>query len=147
MRPGKGKKPLGLHLLHDGLPFNVLVAGICHLATRDLPRDKWAIQFHSKPFAKFPVIRQGAPDPRNRRLEFNPFLNAVSHYATSRLHNTKEGQEEQLIGCASWDVLEAVGLKLWRRGSESDSYPVLKTRSLLILQWSAKTKKTAWTGY
>src|SRR5262249_43767014 len=109
---------------------------IGHLAPRDLPRDKWAIQFHAKPLAKFPIIRQGAPDPRNRRLEFNPFLDAVRHYATSRLHNSKGGHEEQLIGCASWGVLEAVGLKLWRRGSESNTLCVLKTRKLLIREVS-----------
>jgi len=36
--PGKGKEPLGLHFLHDGLPFEVLVARMSNYdrATPDL---------------------------------------------------------------------------------------------------------------
>src|ERR1700746_4097540 len=55
MRPGEGKQLFRLHFLHDRLPFEMLVTGICDLATRDLTLDKWAIQFHTKPFAKFTV--------------------------------------------------------------------------------------------
>src|SRR5262249_40155036 len=63
MRPGEGKQPFRLHSLYDSLPFDMLVAGVCDLATRDLTRDKWAIQFHTKPVAKFTVIRHSTPDP------------------------------------------------------------------------------------
>src|SRR5262245_49127825 len=80
MRPGEGKQPFRLHFLHDRLPFEMLVAGICNLATRDLTLDKWAIQFHTKPFAKFTVIRHSTPDPCNRCLEFNPLHDTVIHY-------------------------------------------------------------------
>src|SRR6267378_7571402 len=85
--PGEGKDPLGLHFLHDGLPFEVLVARIGDLATRNLTRQERAIQFHPKPLAKLTVIRQGTPDPRNWCLEFNALLNMVVHLnATSGLH-------------------------------------------------------------
>src|SRR5215469_3914633 len=79
MRPGEGKQSFRLHFLHDRLPFEMLVAGICNLATRDLTLNKWAIQFHTKPFAKFTVIRQRTPDPRNRCLKFNTLLDMVIH--------------------------------------------------------------------
>src|SRR5215468_5304757 len=79
MRPGEGKQPFGLHFLHDRLPFDMLVAWIGDLATRDLTRDKWAVQFHTKPFAKFTVIRHCTPDPRNRHLEFDSLLDTVIH--------------------------------------------------------------------
>src|SRR6266436_9748133 len=78
--PGEGKEPFGLHFLHDGLPFDVLVARIGHLATRDLTGPEWAIQFHAKPLAKLPVIRQRTPDARNGRLEFHALLNTVVHF-------------------------------------------------------------------
>src|SRR5207249_6789719 len=55
MRPGEGKQPFRLHFFYDCLPFEMLVAGICNLVMRDLTRDKWDIQFHTKPFAKFTV--------------------------------------------------------------------------------------------
>src|SRR6266850_791063 len=77
--PGEGKEPFGLHFLHDGLPFDVLVARIGNLATRDLTRYERAIEFHTKPVAELTVIRQRTPDPRNRRLELNPLLNTVLH--------------------------------------------------------------------
>ncbi len=75
--PGEGKEPFGLHLLHHGLPFDVLVARVGNMAARDLARHERAIQFHAKPFAELTVIRQRAPDPRNRRLEFNSLLNSI----------------------------------------------------------------------
>ena len=76
---GEGKESFGLHFLHEGLPFDVLVARIGNLATRDLTRYEWAIQFHTKPLAKLPVIRQRTSDARNWRLEFNALFNAVVH--------------------------------------------------------------------
>src|ERR1700730_10379442 len=75
--PREGKKSFGFHFLHDGLPFEVLIARICNLATRNLALHEWAIQFHAKPLAKFAVVRQRTPDPRERRLEFNTLLNTV----------------------------------------------------------------------
>src|SRR6202011_5683378 len=77
--PGEGKEPFRLHFLHDGLPFEVLVARIGHLATRDLAGYERPIQFHAKPIAELPVIRQRAPDARNGRLQFNALLNTVVH--------------------------------------------------------------------
>src|SRR5438105_3104456 len=78
--PGERKDPFGLHFLHDGLPFEVLAARIGNLPTRDLTRYEWAIQFHTKPLAKLPVIRQRTPDARNWRLEFNALLNMVVQF-------------------------------------------------------------------
>src|SRR6266850_2988995 len=77
--PGEGKEPFRLHFLHDGLPFDVLVARIGNLATRDLPWYERAIQFHAKPLAELTVIRQRPPDPRNWRFEFDTFLNSILH--------------------------------------------------------------------
>src|SRR4029077_17441640 len=77
--PSEGKKSFGLHFLHNGLPFEVFVAGIRNLAARDLTRHKRAIQLHPKQFPKLTVVRYASPDPRNWRLEFNAFLNAVIH--------------------------------------------------------------------
>src|SRR5271167_813848 len=77
--PGEGKEPFWLHFLHDGLPFDVLVARMGNLATRDLTRYEWAIQFHTKPLAELTVIRQCTPDPPRRGLEFNTLLNTVVH--------------------------------------------------------------------
>src|SRR5262249_22959183 len=95
-----------------GLPFEVLVAGIGNLATRNLTRYERAIQFHTEPLAKFTIIRQCTPDARNRRLEFNALLNPVIHF-------------EQPPGC----ILPQAGRKgnlsvalcraAWRRCSES----------------------------
>src|SRR5271157_911080 len=79
MGPCEGKEPFGFHFLHDGLPFDVLVARIGNMAPRHLTRYKWAIQFHAKPFAKLAVIRQRTPDPRNRCLEFDALLDTVVH--------------------------------------------------------------------
>src|SRR5713101_4856590 len=86
MRPGEGKEPFGFHLLHEGLPFHVLVTGIGHLAPRDLTGHERAVQFHAKPLAEFAVIGERAPDPRNRRLEFDTLFNllhTVSHVTQS----------------------------------------------------------------
>ena len=47
------------------------------MAAGDLARNEWAIQFHAKPFAELAVIRQGPPHARNRRLEFDAFLNSI----------------------------------------------------------------------
>src|ERR1017187_29500 len=77
--PGEGKQPLAFHCLYYGLPFEVLVTGIGNVATRDLTGHKWAIQLHSKPLAKLTIIRQGAPDPRNRSFELNAFLDTIVH--------------------------------------------------------------------
>src|ERR1700733_7245378 len=60
--PGKGKKPFRLHFLYDGLPLEMLVAGIGNLAARHLARYERTIQLHAKPLAKLTVVRQGAPD-------------------------------------------------------------------------------------
>src|SRR5271169_1131628 len=78
--PGKRKESFGLHALDDSLPFNVLVARIGNMATRHLTRYEWAIQFDAKPLAKFTVIRQRAPDPRNRSLELNSFPDTVIRF-------------------------------------------------------------------
>src|SRR5215472_4594946 len=80
MRPGEGKQPFRLHFLHDGLPFEMLVAGICNLATRDLTLHKRALQSHTKPCAKFTVIRHRTPDPRNRCFELDTLFDTVIHY-------------------------------------------------------------------
>src|SRR6266852_2606318 len=80
MVPGKRKEPFGLHFLYDCSPFDVLVTGIGNLPARNLTYYERTIEFHSKPLAKFTVIRQGMPYPRNRRLEFNTLLNAVIHF-------------------------------------------------------------------
>src|ERR1700690_1644646 len=77
--PGEGKEPFGLLLLHDRLLFDVLVARMSNLATRDLAGYELAIQFHTEPLAKLAVIRERTPDPRNWRLEFNALLDRVVH--------------------------------------------------------------------
>src|SRR5208282_978724 len=45
--PGEREEPFGLHFLNNGLPFEVLVARIGDLATRDLTRYKGTIQLHA----------------------------------------------------------------------------------------------------
>src|SRR5579863_1934243 len=77
--PREGKEPFGLHLLHDGLPFDVLIAGVRDVAARDLARNERAIQFHAKPLAELMVIGKGAPDSGNRRVQFNTLLNSMIH--------------------------------------------------------------------
>jgi len=77
--PGEGEEPLGFHGLHDGLPLEMLVAGIGNLAARNLTRYKRTIQLHAKPLAELTIIRQRAPDPRNRRFEFDTLFDAVVH--------------------------------------------------------------------
>src|SRR6266404_3752058 len=77
--PREGKESFRFHFLHNRFPFEVLVARIGNLSTRDLTWYEWAIQLHTKPFAKLTVIRECAPDARNRRLEFNTLLNTVIH--------------------------------------------------------------------
>src|ERR1035438_1485034 len=77
--PGEGKEPFRLHLLHDGLPYYMLVARVGYGAPRDLTRYEWAIEFHAKPPPKLTVVRQCAPHPRNRRRKFHALLDAVVH--------------------------------------------------------------------
>ena len=43
--PGKGKQPLGLHLLHHGFPQHVLVSGVGDTATRDLTEHNGPLRF------------------------------------------------------------------------------------------------------
>jgi hypothetical protein len=50
-----------------------------NVAARDLARYERAIQPDAKPLAELTVIRQGTPNPRYRRLEFNPFLDSMVH--------------------------------------------------------------------
>src|SRR6202050_949637 len=76
---GKGKQPLGLHLLPDRLPFDVLVSGDGDLAARDLARHKRAVEFDAKPFAEFAVIGQSTPNTGNGSLKFNAFLDCMVH--------------------------------------------------------------------
>ena len=75
--PSERKEPFGLHFLHDGFPFEVLIAGVGNLAARDLTRYERTLQFHAKPLVELAVVRQGTPDSRTWRLKFNAF-NAVS---------------------------------------------------------------------
>src|SRR5277367_4686755 len=79
MGPCEGKEPLVLDLLHDRLPFDVLVAGMSNLAARNLTLNERAVEFHVKPLAEFTVIRERAPDPRNGSLEFDALLDVVVH--------------------------------------------------------------------
>src|SRR5580698_9614864 len=100
MGPGERKEPLRLHFLHRGLPLDVLVAGISHLATGDLAGHKWSVHLHAKPLAKLAVIGQGAPDSRNRRLEFNALLNTVVHFRQPPgCILTRRTRDMQLSGC------------------------------------------------
>ena len=66
--PREGKEPFGLHLLHDGLPVDMLVSGMSNLTPRNLTPHEWAIELHRKPLAELTIVRQGAPDLRNRCL-------------------------------------------------------------------------------
>src|SRR6266481_5683232 len=77
--PSKAEEAFGLHFLHDGVPFEVLIARIRDLATRDLTRHERAIEFHAEPLAELTVIRQRAPDARNGGFEFDALLNTVVH--------------------------------------------------------------------
>src|SRR6185437_3305981 len=88
MRPSEGKEPLAFHFLHDGFPFDVLVAGVGHVAARDLALHERAIDFHAKPLAEFAIVRQCPPDARDWRFQFDALLDSIAHLlATSTLSN------------------------------------------------------------
>jgi hypothetical protein len=73
----EGEKPLWLHFLHNLLPFDVLIARMGNLAAHDLTGHKRAVQLHTEPLAELAVIRQGPPDARNWRFEFNTLLDSI----------------------------------------------------------------------
>src|SRR5580704_928386 len=79
MRPCEGEQLLRLHFLDDSLPLEMLIAGISDLAAGDLTRHKGTVQLYAEPLAELTIIGKGAPNPRNRRFEFDPFLDAVGH--------------------------------------------------------------------
>src|SRR5262245_13135366 len=76
--PGEREQPFRLHILHHGLPLEVLVAGIGDASSRNLSRDEGAVQRDAKPFAEFAMIRQRAPDPRDRCAELETLLDAIA---------------------------------------------------------------------
>ncbi|SPE26429.1 hypothetical protein SBA2_30094 [Acidobacteriia bacterium SbA2] len=77
--PGEREETFRLHFLDHRFPFDVFVPRVSDVTARDLARHEGALQFHAKPLAELAVIRQGAPDPRNRRLQLNALLDSVFH--------------------------------------------------------------------
>src|SRR6267378_5635456 len=61
--PGEAEEPLGLDLLHHGLPADMLVAGVGDLALRQLARYERTLQFHAEPLAELTVVGERAPHP------------------------------------------------------------------------------------
>src|SRR6516165_5250607 len=84
MRPPEGKEPLGLHLLDERLPSDVLIARVGNLAPRDLAQDERAIQLDAEPLAEFPIVCQRAPHLRRRRLQFNALFDPVARHMQPR---------------------------------------------------------------
>src|SRR6266850_7128079 len=114
--PSEGKEPFMLDFLHHGLPFEVFVARISNLAARDLTGYERAIQFHSKPLAKFPVICERTPDARNWSLEFNTLLNSVVHIKQPQgciltWRDTKSNRVVVLYGGLLSDILKGARRK------------------------------------
>src|SRR5262245_59095209 len=77
--PPEGEGSLGLNLLHRHFPWHVFVAGIRDLAPRHPTGLERAIELDAKPLAELAMVREGAPDAGNRRLEFDPLLDAIAH--------------------------------------------------------------------
>src|SRR5271165_2383117 len=75
--PGEAEEPLGVHPLDGRLPLDVLVAGIRHPPARRPSGGERAVHLCMEPLAEFDVVREGAPDPGKRRLELDPFLDAI----------------------------------------------------------------------
>src|SRR5450432_1723536 len=98
--PGKGEEALGFHLLHDHFHCVLLVAGIGDPAPRGLTGNEGRFQVYLEPLREFTVVRQGAPDSRDRGLEFDLFFDSIlfnrqrhgcmlkwsRRYATIKLH-------------------------------------------------------------
>src|ERR1700716_2271311 len=123
MGPCERKELFGFDFLHDGLPFDVLVAWIGNMATRHLTRYKWAIQFHLEPLAKLAVIRQRTPDPRNRRLELNALLDSVIHsmQPPSCLISLRHTKSNPAV------ALSAAGLMTYFTSCSNSSSPITLT--------------------
>jgi hypothetical protein len=49
------------------------------VAPRNLTGYKRAVEFHTKPLAKLPVVCESAPYPGDWRLECNPLFNSAFH--------------------------------------------------------------------
>ena len=123
MRPGEGKEPLVLHLLHRRFPLDVFIAGMSDPAARDLAGHKWSIQFHAKPLAKLAVISQSAPHPRNRRFEFDALLNTSRSYKQPPgCILTQPAGNMQLSGCPLYCITFLLNtnqdLKRWQRNKK-----------------------------
>jgi hypothetical protein len=59
--PGEAEEPLGLDLLHHGLPADMLVAGVGDLALRELACYERTLQFHAEPLAELTMVGERAP--------------------------------------------------------------------------------------
>jgi hypothetical protein len=71
--PGKTEQSFGLHLLDNGFPFQVLIARIGDVAPCDRTGYKRAVEFHTKPLAKLPGVRESAAYPGDWRLSATRF--------------------------------------------------------------------------
>src|SRR5262249_46804710 len=61
------------------LPFHVFVAGIGDLALRHPARLEGRVELDAKPLPELAMIRERAPDPCNRCLEFDALFDAIGH--------------------------------------------------------------------
>src|ERR1700694_6026105 len=59
--PGEAEEPLGLDLLHHGLPADMLVAGDGDLALRGLACYERTLQSHAEPLAELTMVGERAP--------------------------------------------------------------------------------------
>src|SRR6267143_484444 len=58
--PGEAEEPLGLDLLHHGLPADMLVAGVGDLALRELACYERTLQFHAEPLTELTMVGERA---------------------------------------------------------------------------------------
>src|SRR5262245_17449312 len=77
--PGEGEQALRLQPLHGHLPRHVLVTGVSDLAARPAPRLERLLELDAEPSAKLSMVRQRAPNARNRGLEFGALFDAIIH--------------------------------------------------------------------
>src|SRR5438309_1954566 len=83
--PGETEEGLGLDLLHDGLPADMLVAAVGDLALRELTGYERTLQLHVKPLAELAMVGERAPHARHRRLELDAFFDTIIHKSNLRV--------------------------------------------------------------
>ena len=76
--PGERKQPLRFHLLHCHFHDHMLEAGMGDAAAGDLAGGERRFEAYAEPLAELFVVGQRPPDPGDRSVQFDLFVNTIS---------------------------------------------------------------------